>query len=213
METYADAVEQLTSAQAGGFDFKDEQALKLVVEGARKLAAESHWIKAEPELGPTVAEQAAYELPENVVRLFDLAIDDAPYTRRDVRTGWDVKSGRSVSAGEGGVFYERFSADGSEKSFELTPAPDESGLAIASLCSVYPATVASGDTLPFPFKYRRAIVNYAKAIGYQDIDENQAVAQGYFERADAEAEGLRLFANARTGSGPFKIPVAGHRRR
>lgn len=214
MDTFDDAVEQLTSAQAAGFDLKGNQPANLIQEGIRRLAAKSHWIKAQLELGPTVTEQAAYPLEDKIIRLFDVAIANAPYTRRDIRILWDLRAGRSALASEeGGVFAEAFSEDGKTKTIELFPTPEEGGQPILGLASIYPDPLSGTDELPFPYDHRRGVVDYAKGIAYEDTDENLTSGAYYIERANATAEALRLLGNARTGSGPYKIPVAGHRRR
>lgn len=216
MDTFADAVEELTSAQAAGFDVKQARAETVIQEGIRHLAARSHWIKAMLNLGPTVADQAAYTLPERVIRLFEVAINNDPYTRRNIHTLWDLRTGRSTlepGAEEGGVFAEVGSEDGKSKSIELLPTPEEGEAEITGLASIYPEPLAASDELPFPADHRRAVVDYATGILYEGSDENQATGAFYRERADGTAEALRLFANARSGSGPWKIPVAGHRRR
>ena len=215
MDTFDDAVEQLTSAQAGGFDYSagSKQPATLIQEGIAALAADSHWIKAQPNLGPTVADQAEYVLAEKIVKLFALEIANAPYQRRDVRELWDLRAGRDQIIGsEGGVFAETFAEDGKTKSFALLPVPTEDGLEIIGLASITPDPLSGTDPLPFPPKYRRAILDYAKSIAYEDLDENVNAGATYLARAERRAEQLFLFANSRTGSGPWKIPIAGKHR-
>ncbi len=213
METLADVVAELTGPEAAGFDVSSVRAETIAQRAVKSLAAASHWIKAELELGPTVAGSANYSLPEKIVRLFDMAIENSPYGRRDIAVLWDLRSGRSQLGGEeGGVFAERFSADGKSKSFDIYPTP-ESALPVLGLASIVPDDLAAGDTLPFPEQYRGALLDFARVELYEQTEENKALAESYEKRALSRAEGLYLLANARTGRGPWKIPVAGHRRR
>jgi hypothetical protein len=217
MENVADVVEQLTSAQAAGFDLRGKQPELLAIEAVKRFAAKSHWVKAELTLGPTVAAQTVYTLPGQVVKLLDLLYGEStPYQAKSIRDLWDLKSGRAElveSEYLGGIFAERFSADGTLKQFEIFPAPEEGGEALTGLASIVPPDITLETALPFPEDKRRAVVDLAKAIAYEDTDEGFEPATYFEKRANAEAESLFLLGNARIGSGPYKIPVAGHRRR
>lgn len=215
MKTLADAVAQLRGPEAGGFDFSDTQAALLLNEGAKRLAAQSEWIRAELELGPTVAEQEEYVLPDKVVRLLRVAVAGYPYERSDLQTLWDLRLGRlrlAAGGAEGGVFAERFGVDGKTKLFSLWLPPTESGLAVTGLAAITPDDLELTDELPFPEEFRRAVLDYAKGIAYEDTDENPQSGNYFLSRAEAEAVKLRNLANSRTGAGPHKARVAGHRR-
>lgn len=216
METVADVVTQLTSAQAAGFDVGTVQAEREVQQAIKRVAAGSQWIKGQIELGPTVIGQARYELPGNVIKLLDLTVgEDTPYTRRDVRILWALRSGRDELVGngsEGGIFAEEFSADGKTKYVAIFPLPEEVTV-LQGLASLVPADLQPADTLPFPEQHRGAVLDFATAALYEKTDENVNQAAYYEKRAIATTESLFLLANSRTGSGPYKIPVAGHRRR
>lgn len=211
METFQDAVTQLQSAEAGGFDFGAAQAAALLNEGVRRFAAASEWIKAELDLGATIAAQESYALPDRVVKLKGLAIAGAPYARTDVLGLWNLKQAGRVPGGAAGVYTERFSDDGKIKSFSLWPIPDASDLAIAGLAVITPDDLSGEDQLPFPPEYNRGPLDFAKGIAYEDLDENPQSGTYFRERAEQLAERLRLEGNSRSGSGPFQIPVMGHR--
>lgn len=215
METVADVVAQLQGAQGAGFDVGVPQLEIVVQQAVKRFAADSQWIKAELELGPTVADQANYPLPDTVIKLLDVIVgENTPYTRRDIRTLWDLRSGRSeLVSQEGGIFAERFSADGKSKSFDIFPTPEVAGTIVQGLASVVPADLKAGETIPFPEQYRGAVQDFATAALYEMTDENVTQARYYEERAIAAASALFALGNSRTGSGPWKIPVAGHRRR
>lgn len=217
METFSDAVEQLTSAQAGGFDFRAPQAEKLTQEGIDRLAGKSKWIRAQMQLGPIVAGQAAYSLPAKIVRLYDVAVNDIEYGRRDLKALRHLRSGAaSLPYGSsGGVYVEAYAEDGLTRTVELWPPPEEedTGLELETFSAILPDPLSGTDLLPFPADYRRAILNYAKSIASSDIDVDKATADSWLTDAENEAAALALLANARAGSGPWRIPVAGHRRR
>lgn len=219
MQTFADAVEQLTAASAGGFDFGGQsgQAEKLIQEAIKRHAARSQWIRAQLELGPIVADTASYSLPAKIVRLWLVTIGDIEYGRRDLRTAHHLGSGSYALTynSEGGVFFETFAEDGKTRQVELFPTPDEeqAGETLEGFASIVPDDLEAGDELPFPEQYRRAVVNYAKATATADVDVDKATGDAWLAQAENESEALRLYANSRSGSGPWKIPVAGHRRR
>lgn len=217
METLGDVVEQLTNAQAAGFDVKEAQAIKLAQEAVKRFAAKSHWIKAELQLGLTVVGAYNFVIPPKVIQMRKVTVgDNQPYTRKGIEELWDLRAGRSELVNTGaspGVFAERFSEDGITKSIDIFPTPEEAGQPVTGLASVLPDNLELTDELPFPADKRGAVLDLATAFAYERTDENPGQATYYEKRALAEAEALFLLSNARTGSGPFKIPVAGHRRR
>ncbi len=212
MRTFSDALAQLQGAEAGGFDFSAGQAASLLNEGVKRFAARSEWIKAELELGPTVASQEGYATPENVVKLIGLQVGSITYTATDLRTLWQYKQ-QGLPVRIEGVFAERFNADGKIKSFSLLPVPDTDGVTIAALAVITPEDLSGEDPLPFPEEYNRGALEYAKAIAYEDVDENPESGTYFMRRADERADELRLEAQSRTGRGPYRIPVASARLR
>lgn len=212
MLTFADALAQLQGAEAGGFNFSATQAASLLNEGVKRFASRSEWIKAEVSLGPTVAGQEAYELPANVVKLRGLEVSGTAYVAVDLLTLWQYKQ-QGLPINVDGAYAERFSEDGKIKSFSIYPVPDTAGLAIAGLAVITPEDLSGNDPLPFPPEFRRGPLDYAKGIAYEDVDENPDSGTYFIKRADERADELRLDAQSRTGSGPYRIPVATARRR
>lgn len=212
MRTIADAIAQLQGAEAGGFDFSAAQAASLLNEGVKRFAARSEWLKAELELGPTVANQEGYETPENVVKLIGLQVGSITYTATDLRTLWQYKQ-QGLPARIEGVYAERFNSDGKIKSFSLLPIPEADGVAVSALAVITPEDLTGDDPLPFPEEYNRGPLEYAKGIAYEDVDENPESGTYFIRRADERADDLRLEAQSRTGRGPYRIPVASARLR
>ncbi len=215
MDTFDDAVAQLTGAQAGGFAFRPEQSTSLINEGIKRLAESSEWIRAELEIGTTLVGEDLYDLPDNIVRMQEVLINGLRYllVNRDDILGLEAGRLQVVEYPDvGGVFCERFSSDG-QKRISIYPPPEEAGLPIIAEAAIYPdKTLGGADPLPFPPRFRRAIVDYAKGIAYEDMDENPQAGAGYLARADQRGEELRLLGKSRAQSNaPYKIPVAGHR--
>lgn len=214
MKTLADVVAEVREAEAHGFDFSDAQGLKLARESVDRLAAASEWVRAEIDLGPTVANQADYDVPANVVRAKNVYIGTTPFTEVSYDELKGLEAGRLQPAEggmNGGVFCERFSEDGTTKSITLFPAPEEGGQELVALASIEPGdNLELVSNLPFPGDKFRTVVNYAVGIAYATFDENMQAAATYLDKADGEAEGLRRRANSRMGRGPYKARVAGH---
>lgn len=213
--TFDDAVGQLRGAEAGGFGVSESQAGRLINEAVRRYAAESKWIKAQVDLGPTVVDQADYDVPGHVVDLRALRLDTGyPYTRKSTEVFWGIESGDlEWTSGRGGVFAPKFSSDGATQQIALYPSPSTAGQVIQALCAIYPETALSGsDPLPFPESHQRGVLNAAKAIAYEELDENIEQAQYYRDLWMGEAEELRKESNSRIGSGPTKFAIAGRRR-
>lgn len=213
MDTFADLVAQFSGAEAGGFDFDPAHSASLLNEGLKRFAARSEWIKAEVSLGATVAGQEGYPLPTNVVKLRGLTVGGTPYIAVDVLTIWQYKTVGGLPHRVAGAYAERFNDDGKIKSFGLFPIPDTADIPIGGLAVITPDDLADGDPLPFPPEFNRGPLDYAKGIAYESVDENAEAGAYYIGRADERADELRLEAQSRTGSGPYRIPVATARSR
>lgn len=212
MDTFGDALTQFKSAEAAGFNLSDTQAASLLNEGVKRFASRSEWIRAELDLGTTVAEQEAYELPANVVKLKGLQVGEVAYVATDLLTLWQYKQ-QGLPRRVDGAYAERYSDDGKIRSFSIYPLPEEDGLALGGLAVLTPEDLEKADPMPFPPEFRRGPLDWSKGIAYEDIDENPESGTYFIERAENLAEQLRIHANSRTGSGPYQIPVASARRR
>lgn len=211
MRTFGEAVAQLQGAEAGGFNFSPAQAALLLNEGVERFAARSEWIRAERNLGPTVAGQEEYSLDDEIVKVKGLEIAGVPYTAVDVLTVWQYKQ-FGLPPQMAGAYAERFNEDGKIRAIGLLPVPEEDGQPILSLAVLLPGELTAEDELPFPLEFRRGPLDYAKGIAYEDVDENPESGRFFIERANAKADELRELGNSRLGSGPYRIPVATVRR-
>jgi hypothetical protein len=211
LRTFGEAVAQLQGAEAGGFNFSPAQAALLLNEGVERFAARSEWIRAERNLGPTVAGQEEYSLDDEIVKVKGLEIAGVPYTAVDVLTVWQYKQ-FGLPPQMAGAYAERFNEDGKIRAIGLLPVPEEDGQPILSLAVLLPGELTAEDELPFPLEFRRGPLDYAKGIAYEDVDENPESGRFFIERANAKADELRELGNSRLGSGPYRIPVATVRR-
>lgn len=212
--TFDEAVAQFRGAEAGGFGVSVPQAERILQEAVRRYASRSHWIKAQINLGPTVVDQAEYDLPAHVVDLISLRLSTGwPYTRKSTKVFWELASGDAVwRSSKGGVFAPVFDTTGTKK-VALHPTPGEAGLTIEGLAAIYPENdLAGNDELPFPGDHQRGVLNAAKAVAYEELDENPQQAQYFRDLFQGEAEELRRQGNSRVGSGPTKFAIAGRRR-
>jgi hypothetical protein len=174
----------------------------------REMAAESEWIKGTPDLGPTVASQAAYTLPANVVRVYELRVNGGkPYVRHGTRAEWELASDMRYSTGERGFFSESFDDSGSTKQVVLNPAPTEAGQPIEALAALYPNEISGTDEPPFPREFDFALVHGATAIGLRMGDEDhQSAAEHQAIYVDGKLK-LKALALKRTSSDDAYIQV------
>lgn len=208
METFAEAITQFRSAEAGGFNVSDAQTASLLNEGAKRFAARSEHLRAFLTIGVTVAGQNLYELPAKQVRAKVLYVGNVPWTLVDLLQLKEVEIGRRQLDGQGGIYAEEASEDGLTKKLRLFPAPEEDGVQLQTWGSILPDTLAGADVLPFGVEYNRGIVDFAKAIAYEDLDENVQGGASFLERANGRADELKEADKRRLGRNPRRAQVA-----
>lgn len=182
------------------------------------------WRKARRALGPTVAGQGTYELPEDVVDVRSLRVDGSKsWTRVSTETLWEYTAGQLRQPWPG-VFAPEFEtvaeggavADGDAAQVALYPVPTSSGLAIDALCAIMPpaigAATAPGTVLPVPEDLAgRLAIDGPIAMGYREALGRMDMAQQYEPRFEQGVQELSRRANARVGHGPVRL-VPGLRR-
>jgi len=208
----------------GGFDttsLATSQAVILSWLNARyrELCAESGFLRGQRELGPTVADQAEYALPDSVVRVVRLRVGSLrPFAPMQVDDLWLLQGGNaSLESGVDGAFAPSWGSDGVEKVMIYpTPSsdPDESlgvGESIDAVCVVLPDALAAGDSGPqVPEDFHEAIVDGAIALGLFRDDGAAGLAQPFEEKFQAAIVRLKRRATARVGKGPVQARVAGY---
>jgi hypothetical protein len=205
VRTFDELVADLRAAEGAGFDVTAATAGRAVNEAVRRLASISKWVETEVELGPTVIDQELYEVDANIVDLSELIVGEAPYLRVGQRQFFRLKAGTlRLSSDANGAFAPRFTSAGL-KQFGLYPTPDAAGDTILGFASITPEDLTGTEVPPFPDDLERAVLDGAKVVLYQDVDENPEEAAIYDDRFRLAAEDLRRRRNSRLGSGPVQI--------
>lgn len=184
----------------------EDEADALLNEGHRELCVDGEWTRANLDLGPTVADQAAYTLPTTVDRPLKVWVNDKPYDPSDEN---EVKR---IIAGElrlrrWGVFWLSFDEDGVE-SVSVYPTPSEA-LSLTALCVVYPDTLTASDSTRVPLKFDRYIRDYAASQIYGFTEDNVELREYHEGKFKEGAELLRRRRFSRTGRGGVRARIEG----
>lgn len=197
----------------GGFDVGDLIVGGWINETHQKAAAESQWLMRTLELGPTIAGVAAYALPDDVVDLVGLFLQDAtkpplPYSRVSTEQLWSLKAGSAGLTGSGGVFAPQFDASAVEQ-VELYPAPASAGVGISALAAMIPALMVTGGSPVIPADMHGDLKDGAIALGLLRIDERPDSAALFDARFAAMVAKLRRRKKSRVGSQTARMLVWG----
>ena len=185
----------------------------------RELVAESGFVKGVRNLGPTVAGQKEYALPDSVVRVTRLRVGSLrPFAPMLLDDLWELHAGHAtLESGTDGAFAGSWDAEGVE-SVMIYPEPSEEAdqplgvdEAIEAVCVVLPSPLVAGGTGPVvPDDFHEAIVDGAIAMGLLRDDGSAALAQPFEERFQAAIVRLKKRATARVGKGPVQARVSGY---
>lgn len=202
---------QLTSellSDLAGFDaVEDTEVHRLLNEADRELCVRSGWTRANVELGPTVADQEAYTLPDSVYRPLKVKVDGRPYKPADETIVDEIKKGylRQVKP----VWWLSFDEDGVE-AVSVYPAPS-AGLDLTALSVVYPDPMADDDdaTPTAPEDYHRALGDYAASIIYGYSEDNPDLREYHRARFEEAVIRLRQHRRSRRGKGDVYMAIEG----
>jgi hypothetical protein len=204
----------------GGFDtaaanMDNATILGWLNEAYERLTGESKFVRKTRELGPTVADQATYALPDEVIDLRALKVGtSAPWLRVSTEELWELQAGyRALETVTGvGVFAPSFESD-ADAMVELWPVPtaETAGLSISALAAVALGDLSlATDVAPLlPADVQGAVVDGAIAIGMRRIHERWDIAQAYDAKLDAGIQALAKRTNSRVGSGPIQAKIKG----
>lgn len=188
------------SGEAGGW----------VNEVHKRVVAKALWMEEEVSLGNTVIDQAAYDVPVNVVDVAELWLegDDTPgeWTRVSPRDLRSVRRGISYIRYGEGIFAPKFTSSGATQ-IELYPAPTIAGVPIMVTTAVIPATMTTGMSPVIPEDMHGDLMDGAIALGLQRRDERDASA--LTAKVDRMVVDLMRRKNSRIGSGPSRMAVFG----
>lgn len=200
----------------GGFDVSPAMQGGWVNEVHQKAVGAAQWMMSTLELGPTVADTATYELPDDVVDLAGLYLQDPaagstplPYERASTEMLWSLKSGVSWTTGPGGVFVPSFDA-AAMALIELWPVPTTSGATINALAAMIPPLMISGSSPVIPADMHGDLKDGAIALGLLRIEERPDSAALFDARFAAMVGNLRKRRKSRVGSGTARMRVRGH---
>ena len=204
----------------GGFDSTSSatsQAVALSWLEARyqEMCAESGYTQAIRELGPTVADQSEYALPDSVTRVIALSVGASrPWTPVKLEDLWALSAGTArLEGGMIGAFAETWSeetADAGTEKVKLYPAPTEAALDVLAICVVSPPALSlSANTAPrVPTDFHEYIVDGAIAMGLRRDDSREDEAAPYEARFKDATGRLGMRRRKRVGRGPIQGRVA-----
>lgn len=165
-------------------------------------------MKAVTEIGPTVADQATYDLPLSYYRALKLAVAGQPYTMADSAMVDEITFG-NASLRVGGFFYESFDDSGTEQ-IALYPTPTSAGDPITLKFVMAPPVLENpGDTPVVDESSHRAIVDYAASKAFASLEDNPDLRGFYEDEFEKAVSQLRHLRRSRTGRGPRTIRIAG----
>lgn len=201
----------------GGFDVSRAKALEWLNQRQRRMIAETRWRLAEQQIATTVAKQAAYDIPADLVdmdSLWIVAAADAKqtwYERTGERTMRKLNA-KQVSWGGQPAFAPFFKADGTAQ-IQLYPAPALTGDSIMALTAAEPLDITD-DTVAahgpvIPVDLHQYLRDGAIATGYALIEERGDTASYFEQQFTTGVELLHRRKNSRIGSGPSQMKVAG----
>lgn len=201
-----DLVDRIVAA-SGDVDAAD--ALARYNTAHKRMVARSLCYRKTADLGATVADQAAYDSPADLLVLLEVTVDGAPYGKmRHVDAAFGALGYLSIS-GPGGVFAEQHDDAGAAQ-IMLYPVPSSSGLAISAYGAFQAPTQAGADTPLVDSDFWDDIVDYALALGRERDDERQDAGAGFRATFDTACEELRRrVAKRYRGTGPGRIRILG----
>ena len=192
----------------GGFDVSRTVALSWAQDRLTRANRRAEWNKKTVSLGNTVADQAEYTIPSDVLVLKDVDVGTARYTR----VGPDRLAALKHAEYSADYVYSPDWTTGAVEQIELYPVPSESGTAITGQAVVEPAALADTGAeitqLPAEF-HQRVLVNGAIATGLARLDERIAEADRYEAEWASAVEEMRRLKISRIGSGPVRFKVQG----
>lgn len=162
-------------------------------------------------LGSTVADQAAYTLPDDVIEILEVQVDGIPYgNARHVDFAQGAR-GYVTLSDDGGVVARDDSALGARQ-IGLYPKPTESGGEIVVYAVCAPPDLAADDdtTLKVPADYDEKLEAGAIARLLRRLEHRPDLAAPHEQEFADACEELRVQTNRSfRGPGPARVRVVG----
>lgn len=201
VETTSDLVSQLRDEI--GFDVSggDSTLLGWLNSRHRRMVVDSRCYRRRTVIsGGTVAGQADYVLPPDVLEVGAVEVDGAPYDRARRQDVELAKVSLAVFVGPSGVVAQGANGASAEV-LSFYPAPDTGGLEISLLGPVRPPELSTSPVVNpvVPAEFFEGLVHGAAAVGLRRTDSRHDEANQYEQHYLSEIERLRKLVRRRWG--------------
>lgn len=192
-----------------GLDLTETEFRDLFNEARVRFALRSKYPRKLAEIGPTVAQQASYDWPTDILLPLRLQVGGREWASADPAAVADFKQGL-VTLNEQGVWYEKPDEAGARKLF-LHPIPEEeSTLVLEWVYAPAPLTKSSESPSELPEPFQDGLLYEAAAIAFEGSEDNVEFATYYAQKAEARMRELMAYDNMRrSGNGVFTMPIVG----
>jgi len=186
----SEAIAELRNIDA--LDLTDSEATQLLNEANVELCVRSRWTVATVDMGPTVAGQETYPLPDEIVELREVYVANAPYSNTDQNTIRRINIGE-LSMRSYGLWWTSFDGAGAQ-GLSLYPIPS-SAVSLEVLSVVSPPALAADDPFTVPADFHRAAIEYVQGVslgGSEDDLDRRQVHWDEFERQVTRLRARRI---------------------
>jgi hypothetical protein len=209
----AETVQQLVTdvIEEGQFDVSPARALRALNLRHRKMVVRSRCWRKTVSIGPTVAGQRGYAVPEEVIDIAEVTVNGQLYGNARHDDFVRGANGFLTLSGPGGVMA-RDDDEGGVELLGLIPTPEEAGLEILVLGPCRPADLDLEDdtTLKIPEDFIEQLVDGAIALLMRRMESRADLAQTFEQTFSDACEELRRQVERKyRGSGPQQIRVQG----
>jgi hypothetical protein len=215
VETTADLLDQLRDEIGFDVDGGDATLLGWLNSRHRRMVSRAEcYRKAWTVSGGTVAGQADYVLPSDVLAIKALSLDGVPLERTKRADLVAVRSSLAVFVGSG-VVVAQGANDAAAETLTIYPTPDVGGSEIEGFGPVRaPELTVSGvagagatNSPVVPPEFFEALVHGAASPGMRRTEARHSEADAYDMDFTAATEELRRQSRARWRNGPAQIEV------
>lgn len=194
---------------ADGVD--DTRAGEVVNQAYSELVERARFLQKKVTLGTTVADQSEYDFPEDdLVQIEYVYIGTTEYQRCSYPELKALQNGGAYRRfSQVGAVAPWFDSDGSPK-FEIYPTPTEADLDIEGVASDSPTALSASGDIPITPKFcDQAIIDYARALVYDEEDEDGGNRDRLEAKFEATIARLHRYKHARIGRGAVQARIKG----
>lgn len=194
-----------------GFDLSSSEAADLLNQGRREAARRSRYPKKSKVIGETVAEQAAYEYPSDLLLVESVYVEGTPYSAADREKVRQFEKG-SPRLLDPGVWYDGTDESGDRK-LTLYPVPSAGqGIELEWVYEGTPFNTSEPNAEPdeLPEWFHPHLTYFVGEIYYDSVEDNPELAEAQRAKADAKVSDLIRYDNERqAGNGIFMPGIVG----